>query len=125
MPDAHEYAALAFAVGKAAKERFPGEVIIAPALWMFDWPFFDVIMRAGVLDVVDAVSVHPCAFRCFLFGACAQAFDGCRSVLGICVIDRVTMPETVVPELMKLRSILNGSTPVVVSEWCVLVDESF
>jgi hypothetical protein len=58
-PDAQEYTALALAAAKAIRQAEPSAVIIAPALAGFAWKFLDVFVASGVLDYLDAVSVHP------------------------------------------------------------------
>lgn len=57
-----ETAAALDAAGLRAKSRTattPGECFIGPASNKFDLPFFDACFTAGLLDVFDAVSVHP------------------------------------------------------------------
>jgi hypothetical protein len=58
-PDAAEYTALALATGKALKEAEPNATLVAPALSAFDWKYFETFLSSGVLEYLDAVSVHP------------------------------------------------------------------
>lgn len=58
-PDAQEYTALAVATAKAIREAEPSAVVVAPALSGFAWKFLDVFVASGVLNYLDAVSVHP------------------------------------------------------------------
>jgi hypothetical protein len=58
-PDAAQYSALAVAAAKAVREAEPDATIIGPALSGFEPPFMDTFLKSGVLEYVDAVSVHP------------------------------------------------------------------
>jgi hypothetical protein len=58
-PDVAEYTALALSTGKAVREAEPGAIIIAPAMSGFDWKFLEPFLSSGVLQYLDAVSVHP------------------------------------------------------------------
>jgi hypothetical protein len=58
-PDAAEYTALALATGNALKEAEPNATLVAPALSAFDWKYFETFLSSGVLQYLDAVSVHP------------------------------------------------------------------
>ena len=54
-----EYAALALATSKAMREAVPEEAIIGPATSEVDLPFLEACFDAGLLELWDAVSVHP------------------------------------------------------------------
>jgi polysaccharide biosynthesis protein PslG len=58
-PDAQQYTALALAAAKAIREAEPGATIMGPASSGFPWPFLDTFLKSGVLEYLDAVSVHP------------------------------------------------------------------
>jgi hypothetical protein len=58
-PSAEDYAALALEVIDAVKKAEPGAFIIGPASSTFPWPFLQVLADKGVLNKLDAVSVHP------------------------------------------------------------------
>ena len=58
-PNADEYAALALATAQAIRKAEPSAVIIGPALAGFNWGFVQTFLESGVLQYIDAVSVHP------------------------------------------------------------------
>ena len=58
-PDVRDYAALALATCRAIREADPQAIILAPASSGFPWPFFESLFQSGVLEYLDAVSVHP------------------------------------------------------------------
>jgi beta-xylosidase len=58
-PDAQQYTALALATCKAVREADPEATIIAPASSGFPWEFLETFLKSGVLEFLDAVSVHP------------------------------------------------------------------
>jgi hypothetical protein len=58
-PDAQQYAALALTACKAMREAEPTTTIIGPASSGFPWEFLEVFFKSGVLEYLDAVSVHP------------------------------------------------------------------
>jgi hypothetical protein len=58
-PDAEQYTALALAASKAIREAEPQATIIGPASSGFPWEFLETFLKSGVLDYLDAVSVHP------------------------------------------------------------------
>jgi hypothetical protein len=58
-PDAQEYSALALATAKAIRQAEPQATIIGPASSTFPWEFLDTFLKSGVLEYLDAVSVHP------------------------------------------------------------------
>jgi polysaccharide biosynthesis protein PslG len=98
-PDVRQYTALALAACKAIREVDSGAVIIGPASSEFPWTFLDVFLSSGVLNCLDAVSVHP--YR-------AQTRE----------------PETVSDDYLKLRALIERYTPagrqpvpIVSSEW--------
>jgi hypothetical protein len=58
-PDAQQYTALALATARAIREAEPQATIIGPASSGFPWEFLDTFLKSGVLEFLDAVSVHP------------------------------------------------------------------
>jgi hypothetical protein len=58
-PDAGQYTTLALATCKAIREAEPQATIIGPASSEFPWEFLETFLRSGVLEYLDAVSVHP------------------------------------------------------------------
>lgn len=58
-PDAQQYAALALATCRAVRAADAGATIIGPASSEFPWEFLEAIFKAGLLEHLDAVSVHP------------------------------------------------------------------
>jgi len=58
-PDVQQYIALCLAACKAVREADPGATIIGPASSEFPWAFLEELFKAGALEQLDAVSVHP------------------------------------------------------------------
>lgn len=58
-PDAADYAALAVTACQAIRAVAPAECIVAPATSGIDLAFLEECFRRGLLDQIDAVSVHP------------------------------------------------------------------
>ncbi|MBI5385203.1 MAG: cellulase family glycosylhydrolase [Verrucomicrobia bacterium] len=59
-PDVKQYIALVQATTKAMRAANPDVTIVAPASSGFPWSFLEELLAApGVLDGLDAVSVHP------------------------------------------------------------------
>lgn len=58
-PNVADYVALARETGAAVKARFPNEWLVMPAIAGFDWPFLQACLDAGLLDLYDAITVHP------------------------------------------------------------------
>jgi hypothetical protein len=58
-PDAQQYTTLAMATCKAIREAEPRATIIGPASSGFPWEFLETFLKSGVLEYLDAVSVHP------------------------------------------------------------------
>ena len=58
-PDAGQYTALALATARAVREADPRATIIGPASSGFPWEFLETFLKSGVLEYLDAVSVHP------------------------------------------------------------------
>jgi polysaccharide biosynthesis protein PslG len=58
-PDADQYAALALATCRAIRQADPQATIVAPASSGFPWAFLETLFKAGALQYLDAVSVHP------------------------------------------------------------------
>jgi hypothetical protein len=58
-PDAQQYSALAIAAAKAIREAEPQATIVGPASSGFPWDYLETFLKSGVLEYLDAVSVHP------------------------------------------------------------------
>jgi len=58
-PNAGDYAKLAVATVRAVRAADPTAVILAPGSSGFPWEFLETVCRGGVLEHVDAISVHP------------------------------------------------------------------
>jgi hypothetical protein len=98
-PDVRDYAALALATCRAIREADPQAMILAPASSGFPWPFFESLFQAGVLEHLDAVSVHP--YRNYSQG-----------------------PETAAADYLRLRALIERyappgkrSLPIISGEW--------
>ena len=59
LPDAQQYTALALAACRAVREADPQANIVAPATSGFPWDYLETFLKSGVLEYLDAVSVHP------------------------------------------------------------------
>ena len=95
-PNPADYVALVKETATAARAVAPGEALIAPAIARFDWPFLEACFRLGMLDFLDAVSIHPY---------------------------RNTVPETVSADYGRLREMIqkhgpkNRELPILSGEW--------
>jgi polysaccharide biosynthesis protein PslG len=58
-PDANEYMALAKVTLPAVRKADPDATIIAPATSTIDLKFLESCFKQGLLEMIDAVSVHP------------------------------------------------------------------
>lgn len=58
-PNVTNYATLALATCKAVRAADPDATIVAPGSSTFPWPFLEEFFRAGALEHLTAVSVHP------------------------------------------------------------------
>jgi polysaccharide biosynthesis protein PslG len=59
-PEVKDYIALVQATTKAVRQADPAATVVAPASSGFPWRFLEELLAApGVLDQLDAVSVHP------------------------------------------------------------------
>ena len=85
-PDAQQYATLALAAAKAIREAEPQAAIIGPASSGFPWEFLETFLKSGMLEYLDAVSVHP--YR-----------------------NPQRPPETAAPDYEKLRALIARYTP--------------
>ncbi|QEH33307.1 Beta-xylosidase [Aquisphaera giovannonii] len=57
--DRADYAKLAVAAARAIREADPHATVLAPGSSGFPWEFLEASFAAGLLDHIDAVSVHP------------------------------------------------------------------
>lgn len=58
-PDVHQYTTLALAACREVRQAEPKATIVGPASSGFPWPFLETFLQSGVLQYLDAVSVHP------------------------------------------------------------------
>ena len=58
-PEVRQYITLATAAARAIRRADPRATIVAPATSRFDWKFLEACFAAGMLEQIDAVSVHP------------------------------------------------------------------
>ncbi len=58
-PDVGQYTTLALAACRAIRAAEPGATIVGPASSTFPWAFLESFLKSGVLEYLDAVSVHP------------------------------------------------------------------
>jgi polysaccharide biosynthesis protein PslG len=58
-PDAQAYSWLALEATRAVRTADPDAVILAPGSSELPWKFLETIFAAGLLEHIDAVSVHP------------------------------------------------------------------
>lgn len=58
-PNVADYARLALATCTAIHAADPGSTVIAPASAGFPWDFLEGLFKAGALNCLDGVSVHP------------------------------------------------------------------
>jgi hypothetical protein len=58
-PDVQQYITLALATSKAIRGAVPEAAIMGPASSEMPWPFLESFLSSGVLEYLDAVSVHP------------------------------------------------------------------
>jgi len=98
-PDAQQYSTLALATCKAIRGVEPDATIIGPASSELPWPFLEIVFQSGVLEYLDAVSVHP--YR-----------------------SRSKPPETAAADYQKLRDLIERyappakrKLPIVSGEW--------
>lgn len=96
-PDVQKYIALAKATVKAVKAADPQAVVIAPASSEFPWGFLEEMFKAGLIEDLDAISVHPYRGRA---------------------------PETVAADYAKLRRMIDRyaspgkrGVPIISGEW--------
>jgi hypothetical protein len=58
-PNVQQYTTMALAAAKAMRQADPSTTIIGPATSGFPWEFLETFFNSGVLQYLDAVSVHP------------------------------------------------------------------
>lgn len=87
-PDVRQYTTLALATCKAVRDADPDASIVAPATSGFPWEFLEEFFKAGALEHLDGVSVHP--YR-----------------------DYKRSPETAAADYQRLRALIDRYTPPV------------
>lgn len=86
-PDVKQYIPLVMATTKAMRAANPAVTIVAPASSGFPWEFFEAMFATpGLLDQLDAISVHP--YRSYGKG-----------------------PETAVEDYLRLRALIERYAP--------------
>jgi hypothetical protein len=75
-PDAGQYTRLALATCNAIRKADPEATLVGPASSGFPWEFIETLFKAGALEFLDAVSVHP--YRSYEFGPETAAADYSR-----------------------------------------------
>lgn len=58
-PQPEQYVSMARKARTAIKAADPGALVLGPAISQFWYPFLEPCFDAGLLDVVDVVSIHP------------------------------------------------------------------
>ena len=58
-PDVAQYCAMALATVRAVRAADPQACIVGPTTSGFDWKFIEAVFKSGLLDYLDAASVHP------------------------------------------------------------------
>jgi hypothetical protein len=99
-PDVQQYITLSLGTCKAIREADPQATIVAPATSGFPWEFLETFFKSGVLEHLDAVSVHP--YR-----------------------EYSKSPETAAADYAKLRELIDryapaqkrGKIPILSGEW--------
>jgi hypothetical protein len=98
-PDVAQYIALSLATCKAIKAVVPDATIIGPASSGMPWLYLETFMASGIMDYLDAISVHP--YRNYKFS-----------------------PETAITDYQKLKALIaryapaqKKNMPVISSEW--------
>jgi polysaccharide biosynthesis protein PslG len=99
-PDAQQYSALALVTARAIREADKGATIVGPAAAGFPWAFLETVLKSGVLEYFDGVTVHP--YRSYARG-----------------------PETAAADYTRLREMIDryapaakkGKIPVLSGEW--------
>jgi beta-xylosidase len=85
-PDVQQYTALALATCKAVREADPQATIIAPASSGFPWEFLEAFLKSGVLEYLDAVSVHPYRAKTKPPETAAEEYKKLRALIERCAL---------------------------------------
>jgi polysaccharide biosynthesis protein PslG len=83
-PDVQQYTTLALATAKAIREADPRATIIGPASAGFPWEFLETFLKSGVLEYLDAVSVHPYRNPQHPPETAASDYQKLRALIGRC-----------------------------------------
>lgn len=91
------YTQLVKETAAALRKADPDVVLLGPSVYQFDFPYIEACLKEGLLDHLDAISIHPYLRR---------------------------HPELLVPRMAELRALLEKYTPagrkplpIVCSEW--------
>ncbi len=99
-PDVQQYTTMALAACKAVREAEPQATIVGPASSGFPWDFLETFLKSGVLEYLDAVSVHPYRSPKRAPETAAEDYHRLRQL-----IDRYAPPER------------KGPIPILSGEW--------
>jgi polysaccharide biosynthesis protein PslG len=58
-PNAQDYSNLALMIGKAVQQVAPDETFIGPAIVSTDYAYLEDVLKSGILEYWDGISVHP------------------------------------------------------------------
>jgi len=106
--DVNQYITLALATAKAVRAADPEATIIAPGSARFPWDYLETMFASGILEYLDAVSVHP-----YRWGYWLPKLP-----------DVVGPPETVTADYARLRGLIakyapagKQNLPIISGEW--------
>jgi hypothetical protein len=110
-PSVADYAAMALQAARAIKKAAPGECVAGPGCSGVDLKFLEGCFAAGLLEVIDAVSVHP--YRESAPETAAEDYRALRAL--ICRY----APENAVPfgSLVPDRPRATREIPILSGEW--------
>lgn len=83
-PSPEDYAQLAIVTAKAIRTADPKSTIIAPGLAGTGIPYLKTVFRSGLLDYIDAVSVHP--YRRSAPETALGEYRAIRSLIAACTV---------------------------------------
>ncbi|AMV36280.1 cellulase family glycosylhydrolase [Planctomyces sp. SH-PL62] len=89
-PNVEDYAKLALETAEAIRAADPKAYVVAPASSGFPWEFLDALFASGVLEQIDAVSVHP--YRESHPETAAEDYGRLRALIARHAPARATMP---------------------------------
>lgn len=81
-PNVEQYTALALATCREIRKSVPDATIVGPATSGFPWEFLESFLKSGVLDHLDAISVHPYRNYSNAPETAARDYDRLRELIG-------------------------------------------